>query len=132
MTPRLPRALAALTLAGALAGCATIGTDLAVREVGSYHVGGRAVTLSGLPIRELSFTPGAPPLKIDPNGNYLWDQLLVPDVLERHHRIARGLREFDPGMREKGVQRRCSRNAACRLQAFGRHGESELLGRLLP
>jgi pimeloyl-ACP methyl ester carboxylesterase len=54
--------------AAALAGCST-GT-LQVADVGSYHVGGRAVTLSGLPEKELVFTPGAPPLKFDPNGDF--------------------------------------------------------------
>lgn len=69
-------ALAALAAAGLLAGCATP-TGLQVSEVGSYHVGGRAVTLQGLPIRELSFTPGAPPLKIDPNGDFEVEQMYV-------------------------------------------------------
>jgi len=68
--------LAALAVAGALAGCAAP-SGLQVTEVGSYHVGGRAVTLSGLPIRELSFTPGAPPLKIDPNGDFEVEQMYV-------------------------------------------------------
>jgi pimeloyl-ACP methyl ester carboxylesterase len=54
--------------AAALVGCAS--TALQVAEVGSYHVGGRAVTLAGLPERELVFTPGAPPLKFDPNGDF--------------------------------------------------------------
>ncbi|MDM0108804.1 esterase [Variovorax sp. J22R24] len=60
-------AAASLCIA-ALAGCAT--GALQVSEVGSFHVGGRAVTLSGLPEKELSFTPGAPPLKLDPNGDF--------------------------------------------------------------
>lgn len=52
----------------ALAGCATSG--LQVAEVGSYYVGGRSVTLAGLPEKELVFTPGAPPIKINPNGDF--------------------------------------------------------------
>jgi len=54
--------------AAALAGCST--GALQVADVGSYHVGGRAVTLNGLPEKELVFTPGAPPLKFDPNGDF--------------------------------------------------------------
>ena len=54
--------------AAALAGCST--GALQVADVGSYHVGGRAVTLTGLPEKELVFTPGAPPLKFDPNGDF--------------------------------------------------------------
>jgi pimeloyl-ACP methyl ester carboxylesterase len=56
----------------ALGACATqqTSTGLHVKEVGSFHVGGRSVTLSGLPEKELVFTPGAPPLKINPNGDF--------------------------------------------------------------
>ncbi|MEP6722975.1 MAG: alpha/beta fold hydrolase [Variovorax sp.] len=60
-------AAAGLALA-ALFGCA--GPALRVAEVGSFHVGGRSVTLSGLPEKELVFTPGAPPLKLNPNGDF--------------------------------------------------------------
>jgi len=59
---------AAVLWAAALTGCST--STLQVAEVGSYHVGGRAVTLSGLPEKELVFTPGAPPLKLNPNGDF--------------------------------------------------------------
>jgi pimeloyl-ACP methyl ester carboxylesterase len=52
----------------ALFGCAS--ETLRVSDVGSFHVGGRAVTLSGLPEKELVFTPGAPPLKLNPNGDF--------------------------------------------------------------
>jgi pimeloyl-ACP methyl ester carboxylesterase len=69
------RTLTRLALAGvciALGACATPSatTGLHVKEIGSFHVGGRAVTLSGLPEKELVFTPGAPPLKINPNGDF--------------------------------------------------------------
>ncbi len=86
------RALTALAFAGALAGCASTGGGLQVREVGSYHVGGRAVTLSGLPIRELSFTPGAPPLKIDPNGDFEVEQMYVRYTRLASPRLAPGTR----------------------------------------
>ncbi|RZA28845.1 MAG: esterase, partial [Proteobacteria bacterium] len=51
-----------------LIGCSA--PSLQVAEVGSFHIGGRAVTLSGLPEKELVFTPGAPPLKLNPNGDF--------------------------------------------------------------
>jgi pimeloyl-ACP methyl ester carboxylesterase len=62
--------LASLCLA--LGACTTqpMTSGLHVKEVGSFHVGGRSVTLSGLPEKELVFTPGAPPLKINPNGDF--------------------------------------------------------------
>lgn len=62
------RFLLAGLLVAALAGCA--GKALQVTEVGSFHVGGRSVTLAGLPEKELVFTPGAPPLKLNPNGDF--------------------------------------------------------------
>ena len=54
-------------LAG-LTGCGTTGRQVA--EVRSHHVGGRPITLAGLPEKKLVFTPGALPLKINPNGDF--------------------------------------------------------------
>ena len=65
-------ALAAL-LACALYGCG----GMRVSEVGSMHVGGRPVSLSGLPIREIVFTPGAPAFRVDPNGDFETEQMYV-------------------------------------------------------
>ena len=39
--------------------------------MGSFHVGGRDVTLSGLPTKEVVFSPGGAPATIDPNGTYM-------------------------------------------------------------
>jgi pimeloyl-ACP methyl ester carboxylesterase len=61
-------------LALALAGCAT---GLQVQEIGSIHVGGRPVTLSGLPVREIVFTAGAPPFLSDPNGDFETGQMYM-------------------------------------------------------
>jgi pimeloyl-ACP methyl ester carboxylesterase len=41
------------------------------------HVGGRPVSLSGLPVREIVFTPGAPPFRVDPNGDFETEQMYV-------------------------------------------------------
>ena len=51
-----------------------------VAEVGSFHVGGRQVMLSGLPGKEITFTAGAPPLKVDPNGEFEVEQMYVQYV----------------------------------------------------
>ena len=69
----VPLAAAAAVLA--LAGCAS--QDLSVKEVGSYHIGGRQVTLTGLPEQEIIFSPGAPPLKVNPNGDFEVEQMYV-------------------------------------------------------
>jgi pimeloyl-ACP methyl ester carboxylesterase len=51
-----------------------------VSEVGSFHVGGRQVTLSGLPAKEIVFTPGSPPFRVDPNGDFEVEQMYVQYV----------------------------------------------------
>ncbi|QYU68398.1 hypothetical protein J4558_26950 [Leptolyngbya sp. 15MV] len=63
-------ACAALLLAGAAAA-----QPLAVREIGSLHVGGRIAEVTGLPEQEIVFSPGAPPLRINPNGHFHVEQM---------------------------------------------------------
>ncbi|MFM8576895.1 MAG: esterase [Limnohabitans sp.] len=60
-----------------LAGCATPPDGLAIKDMGSFHVGGREVTLSGLPVKEVLFTAGGVPAKLDPNGVYQVEQMYV-------------------------------------------------------
>ena len=50
---------------------------LDVAEVGSFHIGGRLVEIAGKPIKEVVFSPGSAPAKIDPNGSYLVEQMYV-------------------------------------------------------
>ncbi len=70
---------AGLTLACAFSvGCAHQGgSSYAVAEVGSMHVGGKSVTLSGLPTREIVYSPGSPVVKINPNGDFEAEQMYV-------------------------------------------------------
>jgi len=61
----------AIALSSAIAGAGIAAADnLSVAEVGSFHVGGRAVSLSGLPTRDVVFTAGSQPIKVDPNGDF--------------------------------------------------------------
>jgi pimeloyl-ACP methyl ester carboxylesterase len=48
-----------------------------VGEVGSFHIGGRKVTLSGMPLREGVFTAGGPRRVADPNGDFQVEQMYV-------------------------------------------------------
>ena len=41
---------------------------IALRDMGSFHIGGRLIEVSGQPIKEVLFTPGGVPAKVDPNG----------------------------------------------------------------
>jgi pimeloyl-ACP methyl ester carboxylesterase len=75
------RMAVAAVVCAALTGCATqqSGSDEGIRlkAMGSFHVGGREVTISGKPVKEVVFTPGGVPAKVDPNGVYQVEQMYV-------------------------------------------------------
>lgn len=50
---------------------------LAVRDVGSFFVGGSEVELAGLPTKELKYAPTAAPITVNPNGTYSAGQVYV-------------------------------------------------------
>ena len=56
--------------------------------MGSFHVGGRLVEISGKPVKEITFTPGGVPAKIDPNGTYQVEQMYVQYFLPANERGA--------------------------------------------
>jgi pimeloyl-ACP methyl ester carboxylesterase len=70
--------LAAAALAAAFATLPAAGYD--VLEVGSFHIGGQQVTLSGLPEKEISFSAGMPPIKVNPNGDFEAGQMYAQYV----------------------------------------------------
>ncbi|MCJ2072433.1 esterase [Methylobacterium sp. J-030] len=51
------------------------GDSVAIRDVGSFYVGGRVATVEGLPRTDITLVPGAPPLTIDPNGQFEVEQM---------------------------------------------------------
>lgn len=68
--------LASFTLMLAtLAACSQAPIQLA--QMGSFHVGGREVLLTGKPVKEVLFAPGGVPAKVDPNGVYQVEQMYV-------------------------------------------------------
>src|ERR687888_651576 len=70
-----------------LTGCATQ-APIALRDMGSFHIGGREVTISGKPVKEVVFTPGGVPAKIDPNGTYVVESMYVQYFLPANRRGA--------------------------------------------
>jgi pimeloyl-ACP methyl ester carboxylesterase len=61
----------------------SIGADpaaLLIREIGSFHIGGRMVRLEGLPPRARVSTRGGPVHPIDPNGEIMVGQMYVQYV----------------------------------------------------
>lgn len=78
-------ALALLALV--IAGCAQDG-QLVLRDMGSFHVGGRIAVVSGKPVTEVRRTPGGPPTKVDPNGAYQVEHAYVQYFLPAKRRGA--------------------------------------------
>jgi pimeloyl-ACP methyl ester carboxylesterase len=74
----MKRLLVAAALAAALPAAAQ--EPLLIREIGSLHVGGRVAEISGLPEREIVFSPGAPPLRVNPNGQFQVEQMYAQYV----------------------------------------------------
>jgi pimeloyl-ACP methyl ester carboxylesterase len=73
-----------LVLLVLLSGCAQ--NQIALRDMGSFHVGGREVVISGRPVKEVLFTPGGVPAKVDPNGTYLVESMYVQYFLPSQRR----------------------------------------------
>jgi len=69
-----------------LAGCTQ--SPIALREMGSFHIGGREVELSGKPVREMVLAPGGVPTTIDSNGKYLVEAMYVQYFLPANRRGA--------------------------------------------
>lgn len=72
---RLAMFLIISTLFGSAA--AGAGEPIHLRDMGSFHVGGRLVEISGKPVKEVTFTAGGVPAKVDPNGTYQVEQMYV-------------------------------------------------------
>ena len=53
---------------------------MAVRRIGSAHVGGRPAFLRGLPPQQIRYSPGGPAVSIDPNGDFEIEQMYVQYV----------------------------------------------------
>jgi pimeloyl-ACP methyl ester carboxylesterase len=53
---------------------------LHIRAIGSLHIGGEEASIRGLPLREIVYSPGHGPLRIDPNGQFEVGQMYVQYV----------------------------------------------------
>lgn len=79
--------IAAATALPASAGAQTMPQTspppLALSRMGSFHIGGREVEITGRPVREVTLVPGSPPARLDPNGPYqvegMYVQYAVPE-----------------------------------------------------
>ena len=81
--------LAALGLMGMFAMAHNARADdgpIELRDMGSFHVGGRTVEISGKPTKQVLFTPGGVPATIDLNGTYQVEQMYVQYFLAKNKR----------------------------------------------
>ncbi|MBV9238535.1 MAG: esterase [Xanthobacteraceae bacterium] len=62
------------------------GEPLALRDMGSFHIGGRVVEISGRPVQEIVRVPGGPPSRLDPNGRFQVEQMYVQYFLPQNRR----------------------------------------------
>jgi hypothetical protein len=83
---RMIRKALLLASVSLLAACAQ--APYALRDMGSFHVGGRDVVISGKPVKEVVFTPGGVPAKVDLNGTYLVESMYVQYFLPANRRGA--------------------------------------------
>src|SRR5437879_12331586 len=67
---------------------ASAAEPIALRQTGAFHVGGRLVEISGKPVKEVTFTPGGVPAKVDPNGTYQVEQMYVQYFLPANEKGA--------------------------------------------
>jgi len=58
--------------------------DIVLRGMGSFHVGGRIAEVSGKEVRMIQRQPGGPMTKLDPNGQYMVEQMYVQFFLPKN------------------------------------------------
>src|SRR5213594_4054555 len=75
-----------LTVVATLTACTS--APYALRDMGSFHVGGRDVEITGKPVKEVVFTPGGVPAKVDLNGTYSVEAMYVQYFLPANRRGA--------------------------------------------
>ncbi len=73
-------------LASLLSAPSAANEPLALRDMGSFHIGGRQIEISGQPAKEIEFTPGGVPAKVDPNGIYQIEQMYVQYFLVQNRK----------------------------------------------
>jgi pimeloyl-ACP methyl ester carboxylesterase len=57
-----------------------------LRDMGSFHVGGRLIEVRGQPVKEIVFTPGGVPANLDPNGTYQVEQMYAQYFLPQNRK----------------------------------------------
>ena len=80
------RILLGMVLCCAAMPALTAEEDIVLRGMGSFHVGGRVAEVSGKPVRMIVRQPGGPQTKLDPNGQYMVEQMYVQYFLPKQRK----------------------------------------------
>ena len=59
---------------------------ITLRDMGSFHVGGRIAAIAGKPEKTVMFSAGGVPARVDPNGAYLVEAMYVQYFLPEHRK----------------------------------------------
>jgi hypothetical protein len=78
--------LVVLAMAMSVTSAVAEDAPLVLRGMGSFHVGGRVVEISGKPVREVVFSAGGVPAKVDPNGLYEVEHMYVQYFLPKERK----------------------------------------------
>jgi pimeloyl-ACP methyl ester carboxylesterase len=60
--------------------------DIALRGMGSFHIGGRIAEVSGKPVKDIQRVPGGPMSKLDPNGQFMVEQMYTQYFLPKNRK----------------------------------------------
>ena len=71
---------------GLVGTCALADEPIALRGMGSFHVGGRTVEITGKPVREVVLGAGGTPARMDPNGLYQVEHMYVQYFLAQNRK----------------------------------------------
>jgi pimeloyl-ACP methyl ester carboxylesterase len=75
--------LTGAALAAAFCFTASAAEDIVLRGMGSFHIGGRIAEVSGKEARMIQRAAGGPLSKLDPNGQYMVEQMYVQYFLPK-------------------------------------------------
>src|ERR1044071_2199495 len=60
--------------------------DIVLRGMGSFHIGGRIAEVSGKPVKEIQRVAGGPTSKLDPNGQFMVEQMYTQYFLPKNRK----------------------------------------------
>ncbi|HKS61558.1 MAG TPA: esterase, partial [Xanthobacteraceae bacterium] len=60
--------------------------DIVLRGMGSFHIGGRIAEVTGKPVKEIQRVAGGPVSKLDPNGQFMVEQMYTQYFLPKNRK----------------------------------------------